>query len=102
MTCERACVLGQPGARALCVLGACLSVPYYYVPSVNDVQITDMVSFYTLPSTILGHPEHSELRAAYMYYTGEYMEEHQGEYAFFLHLQSSGRTVDWAQDRATV
>eukprot|EP00955_Chlamydomonas_euryale_P068419 360117-Chlamydomonas_euryale.AAC.17 len=34
-------------------------------------EITDMLSFYTLPSTILGHPEHNELRAAYMYYTGE-------------------------------
>lgn len=31
--------------------------------------LTDMVSFYTLPSSILGHPEHTELRAAYMYYT---------------------------------
>jgi cystathionine beta-lyase/cystathionine gamma-synthase len=30
-----------------------------------------MVSFYTLPSSILGHPEHKELRAAYAYYTGE-------------------------------
>jgi hypothetical protein len=34
------------------------------------MQITDMVSFYTLPSTVLGHPEHTELRAAYSYYTG--------------------------------
>lgn len=33
-------------------------------------QVTDLVSFYTLPSTILGHPDHNELRAAYMYYTG--------------------------------
>ncbi|KAJ9506300.1 N-myristoyl transferase [Haematococcus lacustris] len=32
-------------------------------------KITDLVSFYTLPSTILGHPEHTELRAAYSYYT---------------------------------
>ncbi|KAG1667053.1 hypothetical protein FOA52_000416 [Chlamydomonas sp. UWO 241] len=31
--------------------------------------VTDMLSFYTLPSTILGHPDHNELRAAYMYYT---------------------------------
>lgn len=37
---------------------------------VDDEQgvITDMLSFYTLPSSILGHPEHTELRAAYMYY----------------------------------
>ena len=31
--------------------------------------VTDLVSFYTLPSSVLGHPEHSELLAAYMYYT---------------------------------
>lgn len=36
-------------------------------------QVTDLVSFYTLPSTILGHPDHNELRAAYMYYTGDYI-----------------------------
>jgi hypothetical protein len=42
-----------------------------YVVEGSDGQITDMVSFYTLPSSILGHPEHTELRAAYMYYTGE-------------------------------
>lgn len=29
-----------------------------------------MVSFYTLPSSVLGHEEHKELRAAYMYYSG--------------------------------
>lgn len=33
--------------------------------------ITDVVSFYTLPSSVLGHPEHKEIRAAYMFYTGE-------------------------------
>ncbi|KAG2486222.1 hypothetical protein HYH03_015184 [Edaphochlamys debaryana] len=31
--------------------------------------LTDLVSFYALPSSILGHPEHTELRAAYLYYT---------------------------------
>jgi glycylpeptide N-tetradecanoyltransferase len=31
--------------------------------------ITDVVSFYTLPSSVLGHPEHTEIRAAYMFYT---------------------------------
>lgn len=36
----------------------------------QPLQITDLVSFYTLPSTIINHPEHNELRAAYMYYTG--------------------------------
>mmetsp|Transcript_16098 Transcript_16098/g.34830 ORF Transcript_16098/g.34830 Transcript_16098/m.34830 type:complete len:429 (-) Transcript_16098:795-2081(-) len=40
-----------------------------YVVEAKDGAITDLVSFYTLPSSILGHPEHNELRAAYMYYT---------------------------------
>ena len=31
----------------------------------NSGKVTDMISYYTLPSTILGHPEHNELRAAY-------------------------------------
>nr|ADI46941.1 NMT1m [Volvox carteri f. nagariensis] len=31
--------------------------------------LTDFVSFYTLPSSILGHPQHTELKAAYLYYT---------------------------------
>ena len=33
--------------------------------------VTDVVSFYTLPSSVLGHPEHKEIRAAYMFYTGD-------------------------------
>ncbi|KAG2437646.1 hypothetical protein HYH02_011285 [Chlamydomonas schloesseri] len=32
-------------------------------------RLTDLVSFYTLPSSILGHPQHTELKAAYLYYT---------------------------------
>lgn len=32
-------------------------------------KITDLVSFYSLPSSILGHPKHTTLNAAYMYYT---------------------------------
>lgn len=31
--------------------------------------VTDFLSFYSLPSSILGHPEHKTLRAAYMFYT---------------------------------
>eukprot|EP00798_Chlamydomonas_sp_ICE-L_P010418 gene10418-8368_t len=41
----------------------------YVVDDGKDGKITDMVSFYTLPSTILGHAEHNELKAAYSYYT---------------------------------
>jgi Myristoyl-CoA:protein N-myristoyltransferase, C-terminal domain len=32
--------------------------------------IVSMLSYYTLPSSVLGHREHTELRAAYMFYTG--------------------------------
>ena len=35
---------------------------------VHKGKLTDMVSFYTLPSLVLGHPEHNELRAAYQFY----------------------------------
>lgn len=31
--------------------------------------ITDLISFYALPSSILGHPRHQELKAAYLFYT---------------------------------
>ncbi|MEW5306326.1 MAG: hypothetical protein WDW36_008796 [Sanguina aurantia] len=44
-------------------------VDAYVVEDPVTGAITDMLSFYTLPSTILGHPEHTELKAAYMYYT---------------------------------
>jgi hypothetical protein len=33
--------------------------------------VVSVVSFYTLPSSVLGHEEHKELRAAYMFYSGE-------------------------------
>jgi hypothetical protein len=41
-----------------------------FVVEAEGGELTDLVSFYTLPSTVLGHPEHKELRAAYMFYTG--------------------------------
>jgi hypothetical protein len=53
---------GYGGCYGQHVLPVCLYCP--------TLQITDMVSFYTLPSTVLGHPEHNELRAAYSFYTG--------------------------------
>jgi glycylpeptide N-tetradecanoyltransferase len=34
-----------------------------------DGQLTDMLSFYTLPSTIIGNPTYKTLKAAFMYYT---------------------------------
>uniref|UniRef100_A0A1B6DI98 Glycylpeptide N-tetradecanoyltransferase n=1 Tax=Clastoptera arizonana TaxID=38151 RepID=A0A1B6DI98_9HEMI len=34
----------------------------------NNGEITDMVSFYTLPSTVMHHPIHRTLKAAYSFY----------------------------------
>jgi glycylpeptide N-tetradecanoyltransferase len=34
----------------------------------NATEVTDMVSFYTLPSSILGHPKYKTLKAAYSFY----------------------------------
>jgi len=38
-----------------------------YVVEVKG-EITDFVSFYTLPSTVMHHPEHKSLKAAYSFY----------------------------------
>lgn len=32
-------------------------------------RLTDLASFYTLPSTVLGNTQHSEIKAAFQYYT---------------------------------
>ena len=40
----------------------------YVVEDPTTKQVTDFVSFYTLPSTIVGHPKHNLLKAAYSYY----------------------------------
>lgn len=39
---------------------------YVYVVEGEDRVITDVCSFYCLPSSILHHPQHKELKAAYM------------------------------------
>jgi len=44
------------------------NVIYAYVVESEEKKITDFVSFYCLPSTIINHPKHSQLRAAYSYY----------------------------------
>lgn len=41
----------------------------YVVESPFSGEITDLFSFYTLPSTIIGNAEYNSLRAAYMFYT---------------------------------
>jgi len=39
-----------------------------YVIEDADGTVTDFFSFYTLPSTVIGNAEYSELKAAYMFY----------------------------------
>lgn len=41
----------------------------FVVEDENSHEITDFCSFYSLPSSILKHPKHSKLKAAYSYYT---------------------------------
>lgn len=40
----------------------------YVVEDPESKELTDMVSFYTLPSTIVNHPVHKILKAAYSFY----------------------------------
>lgn len=40
----------------------------YVVERASDGAITDMVSFYSLPSSVMQHPRHNLLRAAYSFY----------------------------------
>ena len=37
-------------------------------PQDEEGQVTDMISFYTLPSTVMHHPVHKQLKAAYSFY----------------------------------
>lgn len=43
-------------------------VDAYVVEDPTSKKITDFCSFYILPSTVLGHTVHTEVRAAYSYY----------------------------------
>jgi glycylpeptide N-tetradecanoyltransferase len=43
-------------------------VIYSYVVENSEKIITDFVSFYCLPSSVLKHEKHKDLRAAYSYY----------------------------------
>ena len=38
------------------------------VSSDGTTTITDLISFYTLPSTVMSHPTHNKLKAAYSFY----------------------------------
>ncbi|EGR30518.1 n-myristoyltransferase 2, putative [Ichthyophthirius multifiliis] len=44
------------------------NVIYSYVVEDKNKKVTDFFSFYSLPSTIIKHPKHNTLRAAYSYY----------------------------------
>lgn len=39
-----------------------------YVVADTDGKITDLVSFYALPSTVMHHPQHKLIKAAYSFY----------------------------------
>ena len=44
------------------------NVIYSYVVEDKDKKVTDFFSFYCLPSSIIKHPKHTVLKAAYSYY----------------------------------
>jgi glycylpeptide N-tetradecanoyltransferase len=44
-------------------------VEAFVVENTTTGKLTDMLSFYSLPSQILGHKDYTLLRAAYMFYT---------------------------------
>lgn len=41
---------------------------YTYVLLNDDNQVTDLMSFYNLPSTVVHHPVHNQIKAAYAFY----------------------------------
>lgn len=45
-------------------------VVWCYVVADGKGKVTDFVSFYSLPSTIIGNPRHATLNAAYLFYYG--------------------------------
>ena len=40
-----------------------------HLPCVAGGVLTDLLSFYTLPSSVIGNDKYDELKAAFMYYT---------------------------------
>jgi len=43
-------------------------VESFVVEDAKEKKITDFISFYSLPSSVLKHPEHKILNVAYSYY----------------------------------
>ena len=60
------------GGSVQCTRVGVFSVPGFDEHAIfspqNDGVITDFVSFYTLPSTVMHHPQHKSLKAAYSFY----------------------------------
>ena len=44
-------------------------VVFAYVATDRDGRVTDLCSFYSLPSSVLNHPVYNDLQAAYSFYT---------------------------------
>uniref|UniRef100_A0A0K0G132 Glycylpeptide N-tetradecanoyltransferase n=1 Tax=Strongyloides venezuelensis TaxID=75913 RepID=A0A0K0G132_STRVS len=44
------------------------NVVYCYVVEDKEGNVTDLCSFYNLPSTVVSHPKHKEIKAAYSFY----------------------------------
>lgn len=40
----------------------------FFLPQSSNGVLTDFLSFYTLPSTVMHHPVHKSLKAAYSFY----------------------------------
>ncbi len=57
----------MPSTGVNCNLSAS-TLPLCLLLTQNGGEITDMVSFYTLPSTVMHHPHHKSLKAAYSFY----------------------------------
>ena len=74
------CLLPVSGCHKVCACNqhryALMCLPYSTAPRATlkteccaGGAITDLVSFYTLPSTVLGNDKYNTLKAAFMYYT---------------------------------
>ncbi len=46
-----------------------MSLAYEMSVLCADGKVTDLASYYTLPSTIIGNAQYNTLKAAFMYYT---------------------------------
>lgn len=66
-------VLGP--AHGPCLLCSSVISANIRVNCFADGQLTDLASFYTLPSSVIGHDRHTEMRAAFHYYTVSWRQQ---------------------------